>query len=37
LIDATTKGKVGIESKDFDNELVTDNGTLREEIKKLKL
>ena len=35
--DVTTKEKIVIESKDFDNELVIDNRTLREEIKKLKL
>jgi hypothetical protein len=37
LTDATTKGKIVIESKDFDNELVHDNERLREEIKNLKL
>jgi hypothetical protein len=28
LTDATTKGKIGIESKDFNNELVMDNSGL---------
>jgi hypothetical protein len=37
LTDATTKGKIAIESKDFNNKLVLDNERLREEIKKLKL
>jgi hypothetical protein len=37
LIDATTKGKIIIESKYFNNELVLDNERLRKEIKKLKL
>jgi hypothetical protein len=37
LTDATTNGKIAIESKGFNNELVLDNERLREEIKKLKL
>jgi hypothetical protein len=37
LTDATTKGKIAIESNDFNNELALDNERLREEIKKLKL
>jgi hypothetical protein len=35
--DATTKGKIAIESSDSNNELALDNERLREEIKKLKL
>jgi hypothetical protein len=34
--DVTTKEKIVIESKDFDNELVHDNERFREQIKKLK-
>jgi hypothetical protein len=37
LRDSTTKGKILVESEDFDNELVHDNERLREEIKKLNL
>jgi hypothetical protein len=37
LIDATTKGKVAIESNDVNNELALDNESLRDEVKKLKL
>jgi hypothetical protein len=36
LTDATTRGKVAIESNDFNNELAVDNERLRNEIKKLK-
>jgi predicted ribonuclease YlaK len=36
LTDATTRGKVAIESNDFHNELVVDNERLRNEVKKLK-
>jgi hypothetical protein len=35
--DATTKGKIAIESNDDNNELAVDNERLRDEIKKLKL
>jgi hypothetical protein len=37
LRDSTTKGKILVESEDFDNELVHDNERLREEIKKLNI
>jgi hypothetical protein len=37
LTDATTKGKIAIAIKDFNNELVMDNERLKEEIKKLSL
>jgi hypothetical protein len=37
LTDATTKGKIAIESNNVNNELAADNETLRDEIKKLKL
>jgi hypothetical protein len=37
LTDATTKGKIAIESNDVNNELVVDNERLRDEVKKLKL
>jgi hypothetical protein len=37
LTNATIKGKIAIERKDFNNELVMDNERLREEIKKLKI
>jgi hypothetical protein len=36
LIDATTRGKVAIESNDFNNELAVDNERLRNEVNKLK-
>jgi hypothetical protein len=36
LIDATTKGKIAIESNDINNELAVDNERLRDEVKKLK-
>jgi hypothetical protein len=36
LTDATTRGKVAIESNDFNNELAVDNERLRNEVKKLK-
>jgi hypothetical protein len=37
LNDATTKGKIDIESNDDNNELAVDNERLKDEIKKLKL
>jgi hypothetical protein len=37
LANATTKGKIAIESNDVNNKLALDNESLREEIKKLKL
>jgi hypothetical protein len=37
LTDATTKGKVTIESNDVNNELAVDNERLTDEFKKLKL
>jgi hypothetical protein len=37
LTDASTKGKIAIESNDVNNELGVDNERLRDEIKKLKL
>jgi hypothetical protein len=37
LIDATTRGKVGIESNDINNELGVDDERLRDEVKKLKI
>jgi hypothetical protein len=37
LTDATTKGKISIESNDVNNELAVDNERLRDEVKKLKL
>jgi hypothetical protein len=36
LTDATTRGKVAIESNDFNNEFAVDNERLRNEVKKLK-
>jgi transposase InsO family protein len=36
LTDATTRGKVAIESNDFNNELAVDNERLRNEVKKHK-
>jgi chromosome segregation ATPase len=36
LTDATTRGKVAIESNDINNELAVDNERLRNEVKKLK-
>jgi hypothetical protein len=36
LTDATTRGKVVVESNDFNNELAVDNERLRNEVKKLK-
>jgi hypothetical protein len=36
LTDATTKGKIAIESNDVNNELAADNERLRDETKKLK-
>jgi hypothetical protein len=36
LTDATTRGKVVIESNDFNNELTVDNERLRNKVKKLK-
>jgi hypothetical protein len=36
LTDATTRGKVVIESNDINNELVEDNERLRNEVKKHK-
>jgi hypothetical protein len=36
LTDATTRGKVAIESNDFNNELAVDNERHRNEVKKLK-
>jgi hypothetical protein len=36
LTDATTRGKVAIESSDINNELAEDNERLRNEVKKLK-
>jgi uncharacterized phage infection (PIP) family protein YhgE len=37
LTDATTRGKVALESNDINNELVVDNERLRDEVKKLKI
>ena len=37
LTDATTRGKVAIESNDINNELAVDNERLRDEVKKLKI
>jgi hypothetical protein len=37
LTDATTRGKVVIESNDINNELAVDNERLRDEVKKLKI
>jgi hypothetical protein len=37
LTDATTRGKVAIESNDINNELAVDNEKLRDEVKKLKI
>jgi hypothetical protein len=36
LTDATTRGKVAIESNDINNQLAVDNERLRNEVKKLK-
>jgi hypothetical protein len=37
LTNATTRGKVAIESNDINNELAVDNERLRDEVKKLKI
>jgi hypothetical protein len=37
LTNATTRGKVAIESNDINNELEVDNEMLRNEVKKLKI
>jgi chromosome segregation ATPase len=37
LTDATTKGKIAIQSNDVNNELAVDNERLRNEVKKFKL
>jgi hypothetical protein len=37
LTDATTRGKVVIESNDVNNELAVDNERLRDDVKKLKI
>jgi hypothetical protein len=37
LTDATTRGKVTIESNDVNNELAVDNERLRDEVKKLNV
>jgi hypothetical protein len=37
LTNATTRGKVAIESSDINNELAVDNERLRDEVKKLKI
>jgi hypothetical protein len=37
LTDATTRGKVAIESNDINNELEVDNKRLRDEVRNLRL
>jgi regulator of replication initiation timing len=37
LAEATTRGKVVIESNDINNELIVDNERLRDEVKELKI
>jgi hypothetical protein len=37
LTEATTRGKVAIESNDINNELAVDNERLRDEVKKIKI